>query len=82
MIKKGEIVFVRSFGGNPLVRRVWGFDNKVVFVTDDSIKDVISLGFPRKDVFKYDPKLVSSMELFFSKNKWDWNKLISIDDMI
>jgi len=73
---KGELVIIRAFGGQPLLRRIWEIDNKVVYVTDDSKKDLISLGFPREDVFKYDSDLAVSMEALYKSKKWDWNKLV------
>ena len=73
---RGEIVIIRAFGGQPLIRRIWEIDNKVVYVTDDSRQNLISLGFPREDVFKYDPKIAESMEQLYKSGKWAWNKLV------
>ena len=70
------MVIIRAYGGQPLIRRIWDFNNKVVFVTDDLIEGIISLGFPRENVFKHDHKLASSMERNYKQGKWDWNRLI------
>lgn len=73
---KGELVILRAYGGQPLIRRIFETTDKAVFVTDDARKDdLISIGFPREDVFKYDPQLAKKTGQLFKKGKWDWNKL-------
>ena len=73
---KGELVILRTYGGQPLVRRVFEITDKAVFVTDDARKDgLISVGIPRDDVFEYDPNLAANADQLFKSGKWDWKKL-------
>lgn len=81
---KGEKVIVRAFGNRPLLRRVWTTTEKAVFITNEEqfqllvagLPAIEPLGFPRKDVFKYNSKLAISMERLFIEGKWVWDKLI------
>jgi hypothetical protein len=77
VLKKDDLVIIRAYGGKPLIRRIWNFDAKAVYVINDSMQGIVSLGFPREDVFKYDPKVVSSMDQLYKAGKWDWNKLVA-----
>ncbi len=80
---RGDFVIVRSYGELPLIRRIWDEDEKGVYITDDihlklllDGKDALQpIGFPREDVFKYDPKLAANMEDLYKNGQWDWNKL-------
>lgn len=72
---QNKLVILRSCGGRPLIRRIFEVTDKVVYVTDDTLKDdLISLGFPLEDVFRYNPRFVKADQLFKS-GKWDWKKL-------
>jgi hypothetical protein len=79
VLEKDELVFIRAHKGQPLIRRIKEFNNKVVFFTDDSRAGIISVGFPIKDVFKYETNLASSMERLYREGQWDWKKLIQVD---
>ena len=69
---KGELIILRAFGGQPLIRRIFEISDKAIYVTNDLRQDsLVSVGFPREDVFKYDPKLAK----LINTDKWDWNKL-------
>ncbi len=71
-----ELVILRSYGGRPLIRRIFETTERVVFVTDDErSKDLVSVGIPREDVFKYDPALATKADRLFKSGKWDWKKL-------
>lgn len=80
---RGDIVIVRSYGGAPLVRRIWEEDRNGVYITDDiQLESLLAggyaiqpIGFPREDVFKFDPELAAEMD---DLNKWDWNKLTPV----
>ena len=79
----GELVIIRDFRGRPLVRRVWMSDQRGVYITDDegfaSLKagkrDHIPVGFPREDVFEYDPELAVRAQDLYASGAWDWGRL-------
>jgi hypothetical protein len=61
---RGEIVYVRDAWGNLLVRRVWDVTPERVFICNeerfhrlmkDPKSDWLPIGFPRENVFYYDP---------------------------
>jgi hypothetical protein len=83
---RGDLVIVRAFGGKPLIRRVWEEVEKGVYITDDILfkrlmdgeKGTIQpVGFPKEDVFKFDPELANEMDVLYQTGKWDWTKLVS-----
>ena len=67
-----------------MIRRLWDEDNYGVYITNDEQFQLLingrealkPIGFPREDVFKYDPKLASLMDQLITSGKWDWNNLI------
>ncbi len=77
---RGELVIVRGFGGVPLVRRVWEEAEHGVYITDDThLKRLLAgksetqpIGFPREDVFKFDPEIAATMDNLIQTGKWDW----------
>ncbi len=76
---KGDMVIVRAFRGVPLVRRIHEEGEKTVQITDDTLDrgDIVLpiIGFPREDVFKYDPILAVTMDSLCEDGEWDWHKL-------
>lgn len=81
---RGDIVIIRTYGDIPLIRRVWDEDgNDIIYITNDEQFQLLidgkealePIGFPRRDVFKYDPELTSFMDRLYKEGKWDWNKL-------
>lgn len=72
---KNSLVIIRACGEQPIVRRIFDVTKKAVYVTDDSQKGIVSLGFPLKDVFKYEDKIAPLIENGCFDKKWDWNKL-------
>ena len=76
---RGDLVIVRDFRGEALVRRVWDADQKAVYITDDQQFErllagheaLLPVGFPREDVFEYDPGIAESIE----KESIDWHML-------
>lgn len=81
---RGEIVVVRAYRGKALVRRVWGADNQLVFLVEDShFKSLIEgqesavglIGFPKEDVFKYDLKMAKEINDPSSREHFSWDKL-------
>jgi len=82
---RGDFVIVRAFGNIPLIRRLWDEDDYGIYITNDVQLQLLidgkealqPIGFPREDVFQYDPELASSMDRLIKSGKWDWNKLVS-----
>ncbi len=83
---RGDLVIVRAFRGMPLVRRVWEEVEHGVYITDDTHlerllageKIIQPIGFPREDVFRYDPELAKEMDSLYQTGKWDWTKLVPV----
>lgn len=80
---QGDMVIARAYGGVPLIRRVWDEDDRGVYIVDDARfqrllrdeDDMILLGFPREDVFKFDKDLARQMTELIKEGQWDWNRL-------
>lgn len=70
-----DIVIVKDYEGKPLVRNVWGIGAKVVYVVNESSDSgVVPIGFPRRDVFRYDSKYSEILNNIASKSV-GWGKL-------
>ena len=85
---QGEIVIVKAFMGKPLVRRIWGVGERVVYITNDEQFKLLMnkdqnaigpIGFPKKDVFRYDHKIAKYIN---NKHGFDWSglTLLSYED--
>lgn len=82
---QGEVVIVRALGGRPLVRHLWAADDGAVYISvaaeyaklaNGQADALIPVGFPREDVFVYDPELAEAVERgAFGDDGWDWSKL-------
>ncbi len=72
---KKELVIIKAYGDEPLIRRMHDKTEDIVQVTDDAVEGVVSIGFYRQDVFKYDSKLASEAESLYKCGKWNWDKL-------
>jgi hypothetical protein len=83
---RGDLVIVRAFNSRPLVRRVWEEVEHGVYITDDTHFELLMaeeptiqpVGFPREDVFKFDPELAAIMDDLIQGGKWDWIKLVPV----
>lgn len=81
---KGEFVIVRSYGGEPLLRRIWDINGNIVYITNDEQYQILikgesaigPIGFPREDVFQYDKAMAELIGPYGENGKWDWNKLV------
>ena len=81
---KGDTVIVRTYGGRPLVRRIWDVDEHAVYITNDEQFHLLikgtgglePLGFPNEDVFEYSPDLVKNMDKLYESGKWKWDNLV------
>jgi len=77
---RGEQVIVRSFGGKPLIRKIWEVKEDVILIVEDSqfqllinndIRAVGPIGFPKEDVFRFDP-IFAKLE---NKQNINWEML-------
>lgn len=84
---RGDLVIVRAFGGEPLIRRVWKEVSRGVYITTDTVfKKLMTgesgtiqpVGFPREDVFRYDAELAKDMDALYQSGRWDWTKLVPV----
>lgn len=65
---KGDKVIVRTYGDNPLIRRVWDVEGDTVYICSDRnferlmVNDSSGsyIGFPREDVFVFDQAWIES----------------------
>jgi hypothetical protein len=56
---RGEVVLVRTFGGEPVERRVWDVGDSVVYVSNnEEFEKLVAgkpalapVGFPKEDIF-------------------------------
>jgi hypothetical protein len=80
---RGDFVIARAFKGEPIVRRVWDENDRGVWLTDDKEFDLLTtgrgghepmLGFPREDVFRFDPDV--AMLIKIAPENCDWAKLV------
>ncbi len=85
--KKGQKVIVRSAGDEPLVRLVWDYDPKAVYIcSDESFRilsnvkgenypgDCFPIGFPREYVFQFDAKAFEDLKKTY-KHSSAWKGL-------
>jgi hypothetical protein len=86
---RGELVIVRAHGGKPLVRRLWDIDEQAVYICNEEnfgrlvegLHGLWPVGFPRDDVFVYDPVLLAEVEEgVVAPTTW-WSRLIPWQDM-
>lgn len=80
---RGTLVILRAYLGQPIVRKVWDANERVVYITNDEYFErlmagadaPLPVGFPIDDVFQYDPELAGSLEILYQSGAWDWGKL-------
>lgn len=80
---RGDLVIVRAFRGMPLVRRIWEEVERGVYITNDACLErllageetIQPVGFPREDVFRFDPEMAKEMDALYQAGEWDWTKL-------
>jgi hypothetical protein len=66
---RGEKVIVRAFDGEPLVRLIWEVSPKAVYICSEegyqrllAGEPWIPIGFPKNDVFQYDPVIAERLK--------------------
>lgn len=76
---RGDQVIVRDWLNRPLVRKVWSIGKGRIFVTNDLVykelaegrTELMPIGFPVEDVFRYDADAARDIE-----SGVDWSKLM------
>jgi hypothetical protein len=79
--KRGEVVILREFNGNPIVGRVWACVPGAVLINDDqnfSLRERGELalgpvGFPVEDVFRYEEQAITKLQT----GEVDWSAMES-----
>ena len=80
---KGETVIVRAFRGRPHIRRVWESTDTTVYVCSEERYQRLLVdeyewpptGFPREDVFHFDPNVVDKLMQEWETNPSVWEQL-------
>lgn len=79
---QGEMVIVRTFGGEPKILRVWEASPKKVYAcSEKTFQELIEgfkpmlIGFPRDDVFEYDSALASELMERWQDDPALWEQL-------
>ncbi len=81
---KGDLVIARAYKGEPIILRVWSETDRGVWLTDEAEYQLLIndeggrasvLGFPREDVFRYDPEFASTIKESWESKTWSWNHL-------
>lgn len=80
---KGEVVIVRSFGGQPLIRRVWETSPETVFACSErcfqglmeGLTELLPIGFPRYDVFEHDSDVADKLMKEWQDDPTLWEQL-------
>jgi hypothetical protein len=80
---RGDKVIVRSFGDRPLVRRVWSANEHGVYISAEQEFEKLTrgeealspVGFPREDVFEFDPEVAATAERANGPDQFDWGRL-------
>ena len=71
---RGDLVIVRAFGSRPLARRLWGVQGGGAYVCGEDQFNLLAagreapppIGFPREDVFEYEPQALLNLERAFT----------------
>lgn len=81
---KGKQVIARGYGGKVLVKRIWDFDARAVYIVSDEKFQALTagspgveppmVGFPREDVFKFDPKWLKTSGDWALLSRWESNE--------
>ena len=85
---KGDLVIARSFGQEPIVRRVWDSTPDIVYICPDERYILLNegaanlqpVGFPRQDIFEYEESVLKELTTDPSAwnrlNKWEGDRVI------
>jgi hypothetical protein len=86
---RGDQVIVRAFEGEPLVRRIWKVHPDAIDICDNNGYQRLlagefwmPIGFPRRDVFRYDPEILEKLMAEWRVNPAVWENLtVWADDL-
>lgn len=75
---RGSLVIARDYSGSALVMRVWDIGRRLVYLSDEcqfqqlstGLPALTPIGFPREDVFAYDPEAIKT-----GNGSFDWSSL-------
>lgn len=84
LLMRGDIVIVRAFRNEPLVRRVWEVTSQAVFICSEENFQALSagepglwpVGFAREDVFCYDVDILNELTNKYESDPSLWQRLI------
>lgn len=80
----GDLVIVRAYRGEPLVRRVWEVMTNAVYVCSEERfqrlwrgeREWPATGFPREDVFEYDGALYAVLQARWQTDSSVWDRAV------
>lgn len=80
---RGEMTIVRDFQGRALVRRVWALNSGTVYICSEEnfqrlaagLEGWSPVGFPRQDVFCYDPNMAQEVAEAGELGPSAWSRL-------
>jgi hypothetical protein len=85
---RGDLVIVRAYRGKPFVMKVWEVGKRVIYLakeeqflyllSNDS-RAVGPIGFPKEDVFKFDPTIAKVIDRFSEEKVFDWERLTPLN---
>ena len=80
---RGDKVIIRAFGGEPLVRLIWNvYPDTIEICNEEGYQKLVTgepwipIGFPRKDVFQYDPGVFEKLMREWESNPAVWDSLV------
>ena len=81
---RGDVVILRAYLGRPYIMKVWEMGKRVVYLakeeqylyllSNDS-RAVEPIGFPKEDVFEFNPKIAKAIDTLSEGKSFNWEKL-------
>src|ERR1051326_1027474 len=77
---RGSLVIARGYGQLPIIMRVWDVGIALIYLCGEGefqnlakgIRALSPIGFPKEDVFKYDPNLAEALK---KSRRINWSNL-------
>jgi hypothetical protein len=84
-----DTVIVRAYRGEPLARRVWEATPEAVYICTEERFQMLearmrvwpATGFPREDVFVYDPALLEELQAHWQTDPSVWDRATPYTDI-